>query len=299
MRTGRRGPRSATTARAGAARAGAARDGVPGPTRRPGILLARLGATPGPRAHRGVLAALAAGAALALAACGSPAGADDPVRVLAAASLHGPLDELVALHAGRTGGPVPQVTYDGSAALLTQLREGAVADVVVLADAASTARAVDDGLLAGRGVEVAANTLRIAVAPGNPLGVTGLADLARPDVAVVLCAAPVPCGAATRTLLADAGVAVPRASEEQAVTAVLAKVASGEADAGVVYVTDVLGAAGAVDGVEIPRAARARTTASAAVVAGAPHPDEAGDLVALLGSAAARDVFARHGFEAP
>lgn len=219
--------------------------------------------------------------------------------MLAAASLHGPLDELVALHAERTGGPAPQVTYDGSAALLTQLREGAVADVVVLADAASTARAARDGLLADAGVEVAANTLQLAVAPGNPLAVTGLADLARPDVAVVLCAAPVPCGAATRVLLADAGVEVPRASEEQAVTAVLAKVASGEADAGVVYVTDVLAARGAVEGVDIPGAARARTTASAAVLAGAPHPDEAADLVALLASADARAVLARHGFEAP
>lgn len=251
----------------------------------------------------GLLAVLAvavlAVVALLLAACAPSATREDPVRVLAAASLHGPLDELLALHAERTGGPVPQVTYDGSAALLTQLREGAVADVVVLADAASTSRAREDGLLAGRGVEVAANTLRIAVAPGNPLGVEGLADLARPDVSVVLCAAPVPCGAATRTLLADAGVEVPRASEEQAVTAVLAKVVSGEADAGVVYVTDVLGAGGAVDGVEVPGAARARTTVSAAVTDGAPHPAEAGDLVALLGSPDARAVLARHGFEAP
>ncbi|GEA88706.1 molybdate ABC transporter substrate-binding protein [Cellulomonas cellasea] len=243
---------------------------------------------------------LAAGAGLVLAACSPPTtGAADPVRVLAAASLHAPLDELLAAHAESTGGPAPLVTYDGSAALLTQLREGAVADVVVLADAASTSQAQDAGLLAGRAVEVAANTLRIAVAPGNPLAVTGLADLARPDVTVVLCAPPVPCGAATRTLLADTGVEVPRASEEQAVTAVLAKVVSGEADAGVVYVTDVLGAGGAVEGVAIPGADRARTTVSAAVVAGAPHPDEAGDLVALLGSAGARVVFARHGFEAP
>ncbi|WP_258727049.1 molybdate ABC transporter substrate-binding protein [Cellulomonas sp. NS3] len=297
MSTARPGPRSGATT----ARPGAARDG--GPRRAPGTGTVsprlRLRATPGSRARRAALAVLATGAALVLAACGTPAGGQDPVRVLAAASLHGPLDELLALHAERAGGPAPQVTYDGSAALLVQLREGAVADVVVLADAASTARAADDGPLADQGVEIAANTLRIAVAPGNPLAVAGLADLARPDVAVVLCAAPVPCGAATRTLLADAGVDVPRASEEQAVTAVLAKVASGEADAGVVYVTDVLGARGAVDGVEIPGAARARTTVSAAVLDGAPQPDRARDLVALLASPDARAVLARHGFEAP
>lgn len=250
---------------------------------------------------RRVPVVLLAGPALALAACTAPpaAGDDGPVRVLAAASLHGPVDELIALHAAETGSAPATVTYDGSAALLTQLREGAVADVVALADAASTAQARDAGLLAGAPVELARNRVQLAVAPGNPRGVRGLDDLARPDLAVVLCAPPVPCGAVTRTLLEDAGVEVPAASEEQSVSAVLAKVVAGEADAGVVYLTDVLGAEGAVDGVDVAGADRVRTSASAAVLAGAPHAGAARELVDLLASQRGREVFARHGFDAP
>jgi molybdate transport system substrate-binding protein len=249
----------------------------------------------------GVAVALAAAVVLVLAACAGPpgGGGSPPLRVLAAASLHGPLDELVALHARETGGPPAQVTYDGSAALLSQLREGAVADVVALADAASTAQARDAGLLDGQPVGLATNTLRIAVPPGNPQAVRGLDDLARPGLTVVLCAPPVPCGAATRTVLDTAGVEVEGASEEQSVSAVLAKVVSGEADAGVVYVTDVLGADGAVDGVDVAGAEGARTAASAAVVAGAPRAEEARALLALLTSARGRAVFARYGFDAP
>ncbi|WP_295101790.1 molybdate ABC transporter substrate-binding protein, partial [uncultured Microbacterium sp.] len=134
----------------------------------------------------------------------------------------------------------PDVTfsgvYDGSSTLVTQLREGAPADVFASADEANMDKledaAVDPTLFAS-------NTLVIAVPTGNPGGVETLADLA--DVTTVLCAPEVPCGAASATLLSNAGVAVDAASLEQNVTAVLTKVAAGEADAGLVYATDVVG----------------------------------------------------------
>lgn len=252
------------------------------------------------------LAVLAVGSAVALtAACAAPTGETTGpdragLRVLAASSLHGPLDELTRVwaeeHPGRA---VPVIVYDGSATLLTQLDGGAEADVVALADGASTAAAQDGGLIAGEPVPLATNRLAIAVPPGNPTGVGGLADLAARGRSVVVCAPQVPCGAAARSVLDAAGVDLEPASEEQSVSAVLAKVAAGEADAGLVYVTDVLGADGAVDGVPFAEAASVVTRASVAVVAGAADPDGARDLIDLLVHERGRAVFARYGFGSP
>jgi molybdate transport system substrate-binding protein len=101
-------------------------------------------------------------------------------------------------------------------------------------------------------VTIARNTLEIATPAGNPARVTGLGDLARGDLDVVLCAATVPCGKAADEVLARAGVEAHVVSREVDVTATLAKVRLGEADAAVVYRSDVASAKGAVTGVEIP-----------------------------------------------
>ncbi|GAA2172786.1 molybdate ABC transporter substrate-binding protein [Agrococcus versicolor] len=202
-----------------------------------------------------------------LSGCASPAAdapADDDgatagelsgeLTIFAAASLTAAFDELAtefeALH--------PQVdvlpiSYDGSSTLATQIVEGAPADVFAAADEATMARVVEAGL-AVEPEPFATNTLALVVPAGNPGGVTGLDDLADPDLAVVLCAPEVPCGAASEALLAQAGVVASIDSAEQSVTAVLTKVAAGEADAGLVYVTDAATTADvetvAVDGTE-------------------------------------------------
>lgn len=200
------------------------------------------------RAPRRTIAIALAAAALALAGCAgdapTPAGPDGAaggavsgeLTVYAAASLSGAFDEIGDAFeqenpdVGFTG------VYDGSSTLVTQLLEGAPADVFASADEANMRKledaAVDPTLFAS-------NTLVIAVPVGNPGGVETLADLA--DVTTVLCAPEVPCGAASTSLLSSAGVDVDAASLEQNVTAVLTKVAAGEADAGLVYATDVVG----------------------------------------------------------
>ena len=90
------------------------------------------------------------------------------------------------------------------------------------------------------------------MAPGNPKGITGVADLAQPDLKVVLCAAEVPCGKYAKQILDTAGVTVTPVSLEQNVKGVVTKVTAGEADAGIVYVTDVTAAGDKAAGVDIP-----------------------------------------------
>lgn len=194
---------------------------------------------------------------------GATASADltGSLQVFAAASLQGAFDELTqqfaAAHPGVT---VKPVDYDGSSTLATQLTGGAKADVFAAADTKTMQTVVDAGLVQGDPTVFTTNSLQIAVAPGNPKGVHSLADLAKLSEdggKVVVCAPEVPCGNATKTALGAAGVTLEPASQEQNVTAVLTKVVAGEADAGLVYRTDVQSAAGKVDGVDFPEAAQA------------------------------------------
>lgn len=189
----------------------------------------------------GVVAALLAGCASAPPA--SEAGPESPtapettVTVYAAASLQRAFDEIAAeFTADNSDVAIAPIVYDGSSTLATQILEGAPAGVFASADEKNM-QTVVDGLNLEPSTLFATNTLVIVVPADNPAGVTGIVDLA--DVSTVLCAPEVPCGAASIRLLEAAGVSVTAASLEQNVTAVLTKVALGEADAGVVYRTDI------------------------------------------------------------
>jgi molybdate transport system substrate-binding protein len=175
---------------------------------------------------RAVAGVLALG--LLLAGCAGDdagsAGPDGELVVFAAASLTDALGALADVFEERTGVPV-LLNLAGSQTLATQLVEGAPADVFVSADAAQMDVVASAGLLAGAPVTAATNRLAIAVEAGNPLGVTGLEDLARPELVVVLPAESVPAGRYAREVLSHAGVDVRPASLEQSVRAALARVA--------------------------------------------------------------------------
>ena len=143
-------------------------------------------------------------------------------------------------------------SFNASSALAAQIDEGAPADVFASADAASMAKAVDAGAILSGPVVFARNRLEIAVEPGNPLKIHSLADTVKPDVTLVLCAAIVPCGRYARSSYTKAGVHVSNVPTAETATATLARVALGEADAAVVYVTDVVAAQDDVDGITIP-----------------------------------------------
>ena len=199
--------------------------------------------------------------ALLLTACG---GGDDPptgqggglsgsVTVLAAASLTESFTELGRRFEGANPAVDVTFSFDASSTLVQQVKAGAPADVLATADEASMQQAVDAGAVASPAV-FARNRLAIVVGPGNPKGVRSLADLARPGLIVVLCAPDVPCGRFGSQILDRAGVRVGPKSLEPNVKGVVSKVVLGEADAGIVYSTDVKAAGDKAEGVDIPTA---------------------------------------------
>ncbi|WP_104083233.1 molybdate ABC transporter substrate-binding protein [Cryobacterium sp. Y11] len=220
------------------------------------------------------------------------------LSVYAAASLSGPFDELATLLEQQNPALDVQISYDGSSTLATQIAAGAPADVFASADQKNLQPLADSGLV-GPGRLFAGNTLRIAVAPGNPLQIEALKDLTRPGVITVLCAVLVPCGAASATLLANAGVTLTPASEEQNVTAVVTKIAGGEADAGLVYATDVAANPGRIEGVTPAGADAVVGHYPISVVADSEHAAAAQAFVDLVLSPAGQSVLAAHGFLAP
>lgn len=218
------------------------------------------------------------------------------LTVFAAASLTETFDRLAATFEQVNPEVNVKPVYDGSSTLVTQLSEGASADVFASADVANMVRATDADAMNGPAVVLAKNAMQIAVAHGNPHGIRGLDDLADPDLLVVLCAPQVPCGAASATLISDAGMKVTPVSEEQNVKAVLTKVSLGEADAGLVYATDVKASGGDVDGVDIANANKAVNTYMIGVPASTTNKAAGQAFIDMVLSDAGQTILAEVGF---
>jgi molybdate transport system substrate-binding protein len=248
---------------------------------------------------------IAALAVLGLAGCGTSAGGSDDgeptgtVTVFAAASLTDVFTDLGAQLEDEHPGLTVQFNFAGSSALATQLTQGAPADVFAAADTDQMDVVTNNGLVSRAPALFATNTLEIAVPPGNPGRVTGLADLADPERTVALCAPEVPCGAAAEEVFDAAGLTAAPDTLEEDVKATLTKVQLGEVDAALVYATDVRAAGDSVQGIEFPEAEDAVNGYPICTLTDAPNPAGALAFAELVTSDAGRQALAAAGFRSP
>jgi molybdate transport system substrate-binding protein len=219
--------------------------------------------------------------------------------VYAASSLTSTFTELGRKFEAAHPGVKVGFSFGGSSDLVAQIQQGAPADVFASADTENMGKAVAAKAVAGKPVDFASNTLEIAVPPDNPAGVTSLKDLAKAGTKVVVCAPEVPCGAAAQKVEQASGVALKPVSEEQSVADVLTKVESGEADAGLVYVTDVKVAGDKVKGITFPESSKAVNTYPIGVLAKSGNPDLAKAFVDLVTASEGQSVLAAAGFAKP
>lgn len=240
--------------------------------------------------------------AAGLAGCAAPAGAGGAgrtVTVFAAASLKAPFTALAEQFEAANPGSTVTLSFAGSSDLATQISQGAPADVFASADANTMATLSGAGLVEGSPRDFASNVLTIAVPPGNPASIASFADLARPGVKTVICAAQVPCGTAAKTVEQDTGITLKPVSEESSVTDVLGKVISGEADAGLVYVTDAQAAKDKLQEVPFPESAQAVNTYPIAAVRTSKNKDLAAAFIGAVMGPDGQQLLSVAGFGTP
>ena len=231
--------------------------------------------------------------ATSLAACGpaangnaSPSGGSihGTVTVFAAASLTDSFEALGADFKAAHPGSSVRFNFGGTPTLVTQIEQGAQSDVFASADTTNMDKLTSDGSVTGTPQVFAHNKLEIVVAAGNPKRITGLADLATQGVIYISAAPTVPAGKYALQALAKAHVSVTPKSLETDVKSVVGKIELGEADAGIVYVTDVRAAGDKVQGVAIPDADNVIATYPIAEVRGAPNAAAAVAFIDLVRS---------------
>lgn len=244
--------------------------------------------------------ALLAAVALSTVACNSPAAQGSrTVTVFAAASLTAAFQSVGEAFSRANPSLRVEFNFAGSSTLVAQIQQGAPADIFAAADQPNMQKLVDGRLVAGSPQVFATNRLQIVVPAGNPKGITGLQDLARPGLVVALCGPAVPCGRYAAQALQKAGVHATASSQEADVKAVVSKVALGEADAGIVYVTDVAAGGAKVQGISIPEGENVVATYPIAVLTSARDRGAARSFIDFVLSSPAQRILAGFGFGGP
>lgn len=258
---------------------------------------------------RGTLATAATAAVVGLLAAGCGSTGDDSggsgsgkapggtVTVFAAASLTEAFGTIGKQFESAHPGTKVRFSFGGSDTLAQQINNGAPADVFASASPKTMQMVTSAHNAAGTPRTFVRNRLEIAVPPSNPAKIGGIKDLGDPKNKVVLCAATVPCGAAARKALKAAGVKVTPVSDEKDVKAALTKVSLNEADAALVYRTDVKAAKGKVKGIDFPEASKAINSYPMVTVAKAPEPKLAKRFESYVLSSAGQKVLTAAGFD--
>ncbi|MER6278374.1 molybdate ABC transporter substrate-binding protein [Streptomyces sp900105245] len=263
------------------------------------------------------LAGAGAAALMALSACSSSSDTDKAtdtsgksdtsaspklsgtVTVFAAASLKESFTTLGKEFEKQHPGTKVSFNFGGSDALAASITSGAPADVFAAASPKTMAIVTDRKDAVGTPATFVRNQLEIATVPGNPHKVASLKDLTKSGLKVVLCDKTVPCGAAAQKALDAGGLKLTPVSYEQDVKGALNKVQLKEADAAVVYKTDVKAAGGKVEGVEFPESAKAINDYPIALLKNAEHAETAKAFIALVQSAEGQQVLSKAGFLKP
>ena len=232
------------------------------------------------------------------------------LTIFGAASLKAALKAVTSTYETANPGTTITVSTDSSAALETQIEQGAPADVFLSADTANPQKLVDAGLASGDPVPFAGNELTIIVPDDNPAGITAPADLANDGLRIIAAGDEVPITKyATRLVENLAGLpgapadfadayAANIASKEDNVSAVVAKVALGEGDAGIVYATDAAAADG-VATIDLPDSANVPATYAGVVVGASPNQPAATAFLDWLAGPEGQAVLAEFGFLPP
>jgi len=253
----------------------------------------------------------AAVAALLLAACSSSSGGSSSgsssasgkpsgtLVVFAATSLTDAFNQIGAGFEKANPGVKVKFNYNGSSSLATSITQGAPADVFASAAPSNMKTVTDASLASGTPQDFATNTGEIMVEKGNPKHITSVSQLANPAIKVVVCAPKVPCGQVATAIFKNAGVTVKPVSEETNVGGVVTKVTLGEADAGMVYVTDVKANAGKATGVVIPASENDTTQYPIAALKDAPNPAAAAAFISYVLGPQGQAVLASFGFAPP
>ena len=219
--------------------------------------------------------------------------------VFAATSLKPPFTLLAGKFQADNPGATIDFDFATSSELANKLTQGAGADIFASADSAQMDTVVKADLTSGDPVNFASNTLVIVTAPGDPKQVRSFADLAKPDLRVAVCQASAPCGSATQRIEDSTAVHLNPASEESVSAGVLAKVTNGEADAGLVYLTDAHKAGDKVSAIRFPEADEAVNVYPIVILKQASQPALAQKFVDLVTGATGQRVLAQAGFASP
>ncbi|MFJ5699617.1 molybdate ABC transporter substrate-binding protein [Arthrobacter sp. NPDC093139] len=221
------------------------------------------------------------------------------LTVFAAASLKATFTKIASDFEAKYPGTKITLSFAGSPDLVAQITQGAPADIFASADTKNMTKLTDAKLIDGAPLAFATNVLEIAVPPTNPASISSFADLGKPGVKVVACAPQVPCGDATDTLERATGTILAPVSEESSVTDVLGKVTSGEADAGLVYVTDIKSVGDKVKGIPFAGSGKAVNTYPIATVGTSKNKDLALAFIAAVTGSEGKKILTEAGFGTP
>jgi molybdate transport system substrate-binding protein len=221
------------------------------------------------------------------------------VVVFAATSLKGAFDSIGAKFEKAHPGVTLKFNYSGSSTLATQINQDAPADVFASADEKNMKIVTSDDRAAGSPELFARNKLEIMVGAGNPKNINSVSNLSNKNIKVAVCDPAVPCGNYSKEIFAKAGVTVHPVSEETTVSSVVTKVTLGEADAGIVYTTDVKANGHKTTGVTIPPDQNVTAKYPIVTVKGAPNASGAKAFMKYVLSPTGQKVMAKFGFLPP